>query len=111
MERGEHASLQCTGFQTVFARACEYAATSAVTLPIPEEFPGPKKFAIAAAHTVSWPDGTKKPAGAGESMKAKKTVDPYGMLTPEEELATFELAPGYVLQSSSRPSPWFKSQS
>ena len=36
--------------------------------------------------------------GDHESMVAKKKVDPYSMLAPEEERATFELAPGYVAE-------------
>jgi glucose/arabinose dehydrogenase len=35
---------------------------------------------------------------ARTSMLAKKTADSYSMLTPAEELATFELAPGYVIE-------------
>ncbi|MEM7012418.1 MAG: hypothetical protein AAF585_13155, partial [Verrucomicrobiota bacterium] len=37
-------------------------------------------------------------ADALASMQKKKAADPYCLLTPEEELATFELAPGYVAE-------------
>lgn len=32
-------NLRCVGFQTVLARAVEWAATGAVTIPVPEDFP------------------------------------------------------------------------
>lgn len=32
-------SLQCVGFQTIVARACEWVATGDVTVPIPSNFP------------------------------------------------------------------------
>lgn len=37
-------------------------------------------------------------ADAVASMQKKKEADPYCMLSPEEELATFEIAPGYVAE-------------
>ena len=98
MERGEQDSLRCVGFQTVFARSCEYVATGEVTLPIPEGFPGPDEVSTLAPHAVAWPGNQPEPAGDLTSMRAKKEADPYSMLTPEEELATFELAPGYVAE-------------
>ena len=36
MERGEQVSLHCIGFQTVYARACEYAATGKVNVSLSE---------------------------------------------------------------------------
>ena len=98
MERGEQDSLRCVGFQTVFARSCEYVATGEVTLPVPKGFPGPDEVSTLAPHAVAWPGNQPDPAGDLTSMRAKKEADPYGMLTPEEELATFELAPGYVAE-------------
>lgn len=100
LDREAPASLHCVGFQTVFARACEYAATGNVTLPIPTDFPGTEEISTIQPHAVSWPDN--QPTGpnpeAFAAMEAKKAADPYCMLTPEEELATFELAPGYVAE-------------
>lgn len=99
MERGEQDSLKCIGFQTVFARSCEYVASGKVTLPVPDGFPGPDEVSTAAAHEVTWNDhASPVNESAVASMKRKKEVDPYSMLTPEEELATFELAPGYVAE-------------
>ncbi len=99
MPRGEYASLHCLGFQTVFARSCEYVATGEVTLPIPVGFPSPDQVHPVAPHQVDWKPALPESANpALASMKAKKTADPYCTLTPEEELATFELAPGYVAE-------------
>ena len=36
-------SLYCVGFQTVFARSCEYVATGAVTQALPENFPAAER--------------------------------------------------------------------
>lgn len=98
MERGEQAALYCVGFQTILARACEYAATGQVTLPVPKSFPDPDNIHPVAPHTVGWPERPTVLMGNYESMVAKKQADPYRMLTPEEELATFELAPGYIAE-------------
>tara|TARA_R110002096_G_scaffold91625_23_gene207395 strand:+ start:4258 stop:7596 length:3339 start_codon:yes stop_codon:yes gene_type:complete len=100
LEREAPASLHCVGFQTVFARACEYAATGHVTLPIPDGFPSPEQVSTIQPYAVAWPNHqpVAPDAGALASMQEKKAKDPYGMLTPEEELTTFELAPGYVAE-------------
>ena len=98
MERGEQAALHCVGFQTILARACEYAATGQITLPVPNGFPGTDNIHTVAPHAVAWPERPTESMGDHESMVAKKKVDPYSMLTPEEERATFELAPGYVAE-------------
>lgn len=37
---GEEA-IRCVGFQTTFLRGTEWAATGEVTIPVPEDFPGP----------------------------------------------------------------------
>ena len=97
MRGGRFASLQCVGFQTIINRSCEYAATGKVTLPVPESFPGPDKVSLKEAHSV-WQTKDEKESAAAVSMKKKKKDNPYCMLTPEEELATFELAPGYVAE-------------
>ncbi|HEX4231603.1 MAG TPA: ThuA domain-containing protein [Bryobacteraceae bacterium] len=36
----------CAGFQTLFSRGVEWAATGRVTIPIPADFPGPDKVAV-----------------------------------------------------------------
>ena len=36
-------NFDCVGFQTLFARGVEWAATGRVTIPIPANFPGPEK--------------------------------------------------------------------
>jgi putative membrane-bound dehydrogenase-like protein len=98
LSRGEPESLYCVGFQTVFARACEYAATGEVTQPVPEGFPGADEPHFLAPHAVNWPKPEPGPNAAAISMQKKKEADPYSMLSPEEELATFEIAPGYVAE-------------
>lgn len=81
MERGEQAALYCVGFQTILARACEYAATGQVTLPVPKSFPDPDNIHPVAPHTVGWPERPTVLMGNYESMVAKKQADPYRMLT------------------------------
>ena len=92
-------SLYCVGFQTVVARSCEYLATGKVTLPAPAEFPGSGQQSIRPPSQLAWSE--PPPAGgsaADTSAGAKKKANPYGMLTPEEELTTFDLAPGYIAE-------------
>jgi type 1 glutamine amidotransferase len=36
-------SMKCVGFQTTLLRGTEWAATGEVTIPVPENFPGPDK--------------------------------------------------------------------
>jgi glucose/arabinose dehydrogenase/mono/diheme cytochrome c family protein len=98
LTRGEPTSLYCLGYQTVFARACEYAATGDVTQPIPAGFPSADETQVIAPHTVNWPKPEPPPSAAFNSMQKKKEADPYSMLSPEEELTTFEIAPGYVAE-------------
>lgn len=99
MERGEQDSVCCVGFQTIFARACEFLGSGKVTLPVPEGFPGADQTSVIDAYDLPWPM-QEAPTLASNvvSMQRKKKADPYSMLTPEEELATFELAPGYVAE-------------
>lgn len=97
MRQGKFASLQCAGFQTIINRSCEYAAAGEVTLPLPESFPGPDEVSLKEAHLL-WKAEQGNESPAAVSMKKKKQENPYCMLTPEEELATFELAPGYVAE-------------
>jgi uncharacterized protein len=39
-------NLDCVGFQTLLARGVQWAATGAVTIPIPADFPGPEKVSL-----------------------------------------------------------------
>ena len=89
--------LHCVGFQTIFARSVEYAATGKVTLPIPKEFPGANQVSFLEPHLVSW-NSSEKPSVPESTGQLKKEKNPYAILTPEEELETFELAPGYVAE-------------
>ena len=89
--------LHCVGFQTILARSVEYAATAQVTLPVPPEFPGLAEVSFRQPHAVTW--NQKSPKTADQSpAHTKKETNPYSILTPEEELETFELAPGYVAE-------------
>lgn len=39
-------NLDCVGFQTLFSRGVQWAATGVVTIPIPPNFPGPEKISL-----------------------------------------------------------------
>ena len=39
-------NLECVGFQTLFSRGVQWAATGRVTIPIPSDFPGPEKISL-----------------------------------------------------------------
>ena len=89
--------LHCVGFQTILARSVEYAATAQVTLPVPPEFPGLVAVSFRQPHAVTW--NQKSPKATDQlTGHAKKEINPYAILTPGEELETFELAPGYVAE-------------
>lgn len=47
-------ALHCVGFQTVLARACEWAGTGKVTIPVPKSFPTDKATSISAPGEVPW---------------------------------------------------------
>lgn len=99
LKRGEPTSLYCLGFQTVFARSCEYAATGSVTLAVPDGFPGAEQPVVVAPHRMAWGDQVRaEPSAASVSMRKKKVANPYVALSPDEERATFEIAPGYVVE-------------
>ncbi len=89
--------LHCVGFQTILARSVEYAATGKVTLPIPSEFPGLVEVSFRQPHAVTWNQKSQK-ATDQSSGDEKKEINPYAILTPEEELETFKLAPGYIAE-------------
>ena len=89
--------LHCVGFQMIVSRSCEYLATGEVTLPVPVEFPGTIEMSIKTPSAVSWGAIESKEEGLVRlRMEAKKKANPYCPLTPDEEKATFDLAPGYV---------------
>lgn len=48
------AALGCVGFQTLFARGVEYAATGAVTIAVPARFPDATGAVIAPPSAVVW---------------------------------------------------------
>lgn len=93
-------ALHCVGFQTIVARSCEYLATGKVTIPIPKKFPGADKPVVLTPSAVTW-DGTQTDAKsqAAASAAKKKEANPYCMLTPEEEAATFVLPAGYIAEA------------
>ncbi|MFP6701253.1 MAG: ThuA domain-containing protein, partial [Planctomycetaceae bacterium] len=91
-------ALHCVGFQTVVARSCEYLATGKVTLPAPKEFPDLDKPTILTPSQVTWAKPEDAVSNAKVSAKANKKNNPYCLLTPEEELTTFEIAPGYIAE-------------
>ena len=94
-------AVQCVGFQTIVARACEYVATGEVSLPIPQGFPTAEEESVMPASAVVWGSAEttdREPSAAELSMQDKKAADPYCMLSPEEEHATFRLQPGYVAE-------------
>lgn len=97
--RGERTwdALYCVGFQTIIARSCEYLATGKVTLEPPVQFPTDTETSILNPYQVSWNKGiTESNSKLKAEVIEKKTKNPYVVLSPEEELQTFELAPGYV---------------
>lgn len=49
-----YTALLCVGFQTVFARSCEWAATGEVTIPVPENFPTATETSVAAPNDLNW---------------------------------------------------------
>ena len=86
-------SLHCAGFQTIFARSCEYAATENVQQKPPADFPNETDVSIRIPSTP-----TPQPSGSQSSAENKKKANPYCMLTPGEELTTFQIAPGYDIE-------------
>ncbi|MEM7699750.1 MAG: hypothetical protein AAF236_15250, partial [Verrucomicrobiota bacterium] len=66
---------------------------------MPAKFPDQKSVSLSAPHSISWSDTSGEALSeAHRRMEEKKEADPYCLLSPEEELATFELAPGYVAE-------------
>jgi mono/diheme cytochrome c family protein/glucose/arabinose dehydrogenase/type 1 glutamine amidotransferase len=94
--------LHCVGFQTIVNRSCEYLATGEVTIPVPSEFPGEEEVSAVTPGAVNWgaeeEESSRVIAWSDYSYLPKKKENPYVALTPEEELQTFDLAPGYVAE-------------
>ncbi|MGI9240756.1 MAG: DUF7133 domain-containing protein, partial [Verrucomicrobiales bacterium] len=85
-------SLYCVGFQTVFSRACEYAASGDVTLPVPETFPEVSEISVVAPYALA----PESAASEEEKPDSAKQENPYAMLSPEAQREeTFEIADGY----------------
>lgn len=107
-------SLYCAGFQNILARSCQYVATGEVTVAVSHKFPGESEPSIQPPRewakflnpedpensVIRWDTVFGSPEGLKvfESASGKKKADPYCMLTPEEELSTFDLAPGYIAE-------------
>ena len=94
-------ALHCVGFQTIVARSCEYLATGKVTLQVPEEFPGTQEPSILTPSAVGWPGKRPSPAPTSQALstaRTKKAQNPYAMLTPQEAMTTFDIAPGYIAE-------------
>lgn len=45
--------LECVGFQTLFARGVQWAASGRVTIPIPPDFPGPDRISLHPLKTLA----------------------------------------------------------
>jgi len=53
---GGNDPVHCVGFQTVLARGTEWAATGAVTIPIPKLFPTAEAVSVVPPEEVQWGD-------------------------------------------------------
>ena len=62
-----------------------------------QEFPGTDQVSFLEPHLVSWTSSEER-SESESTAQGKKEQNPYAILTPEEELETFELAPGYVAE-------------
>ena len=92
-------SLYCVGFQTIVARSCEYLATGKVTIPVPDSFPPESEVRIQPPNEVNWRQPANRVVSRPQATAVeKKKANPYCRLTPEEELTTFKLAPGYAAE-------------
>ena len=90
-------SLYCVGFQTILSRSVEFVATGNVTLSVPSTFPTTLEPSILPPHKVSW-ENTPSTQKETTEWRKRKEANPFVMLTPEEELESFELPEGYVAE-------------
>lgn len=49
-----YTALLCVGFQTIFARSCEWAATGNVTIQVPERFPTATETSVMPPNDLRW---------------------------------------------------------
>lgn len=94
-------SLYCVGFQTIFARSVEYAATGGVTLDCPKLFPDSKKPSIVSPHELTWTVAGKPTVPAEKKDEIWKTLKDKSVaakLTPTQSIAAFQLADGFVIE-------------
>ncbi len=64
-------TLHCVGFQTLFARGTEFAATGKVTISVPKGFPTKDKTSLIAPDKVEW--GVRAPKQPPLKQHAKRT--------------------------------------
>ena len=98
-------SLHCVGFQSVFARSCEWASGNPVTLDAPSEFPARDKQSIVHPEFMQWTAGKRilplapqAIADPAERAALKKSRNPYALLTAEESIASMQIADGYKME-------------
>ncbi len=94
-------SLYCVGFQTIVARSCEFTATGKVTLDVPASFPKDGATSIKPPHTVDWTVAGKpvrEPQDDNTNWKKRLDENRFSVLTPAEQLESFELADGFVAE-------------
>ena len=90
-------SLHCVGFQTILARSVEFSATGRVTIPVPEQFPRKDQPSIVPPHQVKW-NRHQQANQVSANWRQRKENNPFVMLTPEEEKASFQLPDGFVAE-------------
>ena len=94
-------SLYCAGFQEVLRRSCEYAASGKVVSKRRKLFPTESTVTLVPpSQMISKGPGSgdSTPGDHGSRAREKKEANPYCRLSPEEEKATFMLAPGYTIE-------------
>ena len=94
-------ALYCVGFQTLIARSCEWVATGDVTLDVPASFPQDGRVSVKAPHEIRWTvDGqpTAPPPKDATQWQEKLQANPYALLTPQEQIEAFQIAPGYEIE-------------
>ncbi len=59
--------MDCAGFQTLFSRGVEWAATGQVTIPVPADFPTATKTSIRKNYPIDRPVPTTQPSSSPSS--------------------------------------------
>ena len=93
----ERDSLHCIGFQTVVARSLEFAATGAVTIEPPVDFPGTEEPVLRQPWQITW-NNSAVVAKDQTNWRARKEKNPFVLLSPAEERESFQLPPGYFAE-------------